>query len=59
MQLRRKDGAAPKVDPSQISTAAGNALCKTLCESVKRFFEDPENERAFERWKATQAIHTP
>ena len=41
-----------KIDFSQIPEVEARNLVRTFYEAVKRFYEDPENVRMFEEWKA-------
>lgn len=44
-------GSAVKITPSLIPGAEKQLLCATFLEAVIRFYEDPENMRAFEVWR--------
>lgn len=44
--------ASKGVDPKLISVVDMRNLCRATLEAVKRFYEDPENVRRFEEWKA-------
>lgn len=45
-------GSAVKINPNLIPSMEKQLLCATFLEAVIRFYEDPENMRAFERWRA-------
>mgnify|MGYP003310993784 CR=1 FL=1 len=45
-------GSAVKITPSLIPGAEKQLLCATFLEAVIRFYENPDNMRAFERWRA-------
>ena len=45
-------GSAVKINPSLIPGMEKQLLCATFLEAVIRFYENPENMRAFERWRA-------
>lgn len=47
--LRMANGG---IDVSLISEVDMRNLCRATLEAVKRFYEDPENVRRFEEWKA-------
>lgn len=44
-------GSAVKIIPSLIPGTEKQLLCATFLEAVIRFYEDPENMRAFEAWR--------
>ena len=44
-------GSAVKITPSLIPAMEKQLLCATFLEAVIRFYEDPENMRAFEAWR--------
>lgn len=44
-------GSAVKITPSLIPGTEKQLLCATFLEAVIRFYEDPENMRAFEVWR--------
>lgn len=48
--------AAAKIDCSQIPKVEMNNLCRTLVTAAERFFENPENQKRFEAWKAARAV---
>ena len=45
-------GTAVKINPNLIPSMEKQLLCATFLEAVIRFYENPENMRAFERWRA-------
>lgn len=45
-------GSAVKINPNLIPGMEKQLLCATFLEAVIRFYENPENMRAFERWRA-------
>ena len=45
-------GSAVKIQPNLIPSMEKQLLCATFLEAVIRFYEDPENMRSFERWRA-------
>ena len=45
-------GSAVKINPSLIPGMEKQLLCATFLEAVIRFYENPDNMRAFERWHA-------
>ena len=45
-------GSAVKINPSLIPGMEKQLLCATFLEAVIRVYENPENMRAFERWRA-------
>ena len=47
-------GSAVKINPSLIPGMEKQLLCATFLEAVIRFYENPENMRAFERWRAVK-----
>lgn len=44
-------GPIPKIDPSKIPKYALDSLCRTLLNSVREYFSDPEHEKEFEEWQ--------
>ena len=44
-------GSAVKINPNLIPSLEKQLLCATFLEAVIRFYEDPENMSAFERWR--------
>ena len=44
-------GSAVKITPSLIPGTEKQLLCATFLEAVIRFYEYPENMRAFEAWR--------
>ena len=44
-------GSAVKINPNLIPGMEKQLLCATFLEAVIRFYENPENMRAFERWR--------
>lgn len=47
----KRVGPIPKIDVNKIPKFQMDMLCRTLLESVRRFYEDPENVRKYEEWK--------
>ena len=47
--------AQVKIDLEKVPGIEMRSLCKVLVESVKRFYENPENVKRFEEWKREQA----
>ena len=45
-------GSAVKINPNLIPGMEKQLLCATILEAVIRFYENPDNMRAFERWHA-------
>ena len=45
-------GTAVKINPNLIPRMEKQLLCATFVEAVIRFYENPENMRAFEKWRA-------
>ena len=45
-------GSTVKIQPNLIPDMEKQLLCATFLEAVIRFYEDPENMSAFERWRA-------
>ena len=45
-------GSAVRIKPNLIPSMEKQLLCATFLEAVIRFYENPENMRAFERWRA-------
>ena len=45
-------GSAVKINPNLIPSMEKQLLCATVLEAVIRFYENPDNMRAFERWRA-------
>ena len=45
-------GSAVRINPNLISSMEKQLLCATFLEAVIRFYENPENMRAFEKWRA-------
>ena len=45
-------GSAVRINPNLIPSMEKQLLCATFLEAVIRFYENPENMRAFERWRA-------
>lgn len=41
-----------KMDLSQIGKADTDNIGRTFLEAVRRFYDNPENTKAFENWKA-------
>ena len=44
-------GSAVKINPNLIPSMEKQLLCATFLEAVIRFYENPENMRAFEAWR--------
>ena len=45
-------GSAVKINPNLIPSMEKQLLCATFLEAVIRFYENPDNMRAFEQWRA-------
>ena len=45
-------GSTVRINPNLIPSMEKQLLCATFLEAVIRFYENPENMRAFERWRA-------
>ena len=45
-------GSAVKINPNLIPGMEKQLLCATFLEAVIRFYENPDNMRAFEKWRA-------
>ena len=45
-------GNAVRINPKLIPSMEKQLLCATFLEAVIRFYENPDNMRAFERWCA-------
>ena len=45
-------GSAVRINPNLIPSMEKQLLCATFLEAVIRFYENPDNMRAFERWHA-------
>ena len=45
-------GSAVRINPNLISSMEKQLLCATFLEAVIRFYKNPENMRAFEKWRA-------
>jgi len=45
-----------RIDTSQIPAVEVRLLCSTVLEAVMRFYEDPDNLRRFEEWRASQSV---
>ena len=43
---------AVRIDPNLIPSMEKTLLCATFLEAVIRFYQDPNNIRAFEEWSA-------
>ena len=43
---------AVQINPNLIPGMEKQLLCATFLEAVIRFYENPENMRAFEKWRA-------
>ena len=41
-----------RIIPNTIPSMEKNLLCATFLEAVIRFYEDPVNAQAFEKWRA-------
>ena len=41
-----------RIDPKEIPNMEMKLLCTTILDAVIRFYEEPENMTAFERWQA-------
>ena len=44
-------GSAVKINPNLILGMEKQLLCATFLEAVIRFYENPENMRAFKKWR--------
>lgn len=44
-------GSAVRVIPTLIPNMEKQLLCATFLEAVIRFYQDPDNAKAFERWR--------
>lgn len=42
---------AVRIDPNLIPSVEKTLLCATFLEAVIRFYQDPDNLRAFEVWR--------
>ena len=51
-------GSAVTINPNLIPGMEKQLLCATFLEAVIRFYEDPENMRSFERWRAEKGGST-
>lgn len=40
-----------QINPNLIPSMEKQLLCATFLEAVSRFYEDPKNMRAFEKWR--------
>ncbi len=40
-----------KICPTSIPAVESRVLCATVLDSVKTFYQNPENQRQFEKWK--------
>ena len=47
-------GSAVKINPNLIPSMEKQLLCATFLEAVIRFYENPDNMRAFVRWPRKQ-----
>jgi hypothetical protein len=45
-------GRTIRINPNLIPSVEKNMLCATFLEAVLRFYEDPANARAFEKWRS-------
>jgi len=45
-------GSTVRINPNLIPSMEKQLLCATFLEAVIRFYENPDNMRAFERWRA-------
>ena len=45
-------GSVVRIKPNLIPSMEKQLLCATFLEAVIRFYENPDNMRAFERWRA-------
>ena len=45
-------GSTVRINPNLIPSMEKQLLCATFLEAVIRFYENPDNMRAFERWHA-------
>lgn len=42
---------AVRIDPNLIPSVEKTLLCATFLEAVIRFYQDPDNLKAFEEWR--------
>ena len=40
-----------KICPNKLPAVELRVLCATVLDAVEAFFQDPENQRQFEKWK--------
>ncbi len=40
-----------RIDPTQIPNMETKLLCATFLDAVIRFYQDPDNVLAFEKWR--------
>lgn len=52
MGHRELKAALIQIIPELIPRVEQKILCATFLETVLRFYEDPKNQDAFERWRA-------
>lgn len=52
MGHRELKAALIQIIPELIPRVEQKILCATFLEAVLRFYEDPKNQDAFERWRA-------
>ena len=45
-------GSAVRINPNLIPGMEKQLLCATFLEAVIRFYEDPNNMQAFEKWRS-------
>ena len=48
--------SAVRIIPNTIPSLEKDLLCATFLEAVIRFYEDPVNAQAFEKWRADNDI---
>lgn len=54
-----QDDGSIRIDTSQIPTVEVQILSATVLKSVQAFYEDPENVRRFEAWRAAREKEAP
>ena len=45
-------GVTVQINPNLIPSMEKQLLCATFLEAVIRFYEDPKNMQAFEKWRS-------
>ena len=51
-------GNAVRINPTLIPSMEKNLLCATFLEAVIRFYKDPNNVQAFEKWRSEKGGKT-